>query len=147
VDITGIDHVAINVANLERSAEWYARVLGFEVFHKWKRTWMISRGPMRIGLFHRPDATAVDDLDNRRAITHFAFVTDSNGFERAQDELRKLDIPFDPPEDTGIAYSLFVSDPDGFSVEITTYHALTERSMTQPQTKTPTDRDVSTSAP
>jgi catechol-2,3-dioxygenase len=140
MDIAALDHVALNVASLEVSAEWYARVLGFKVFHKWTRTWMIARDGLRIGLFHRPDAVPVVDLDNARAITHFAFVTDASGFERAQTELRTLGVTFEGPEDTGIANSIFFSDPDGFSVEITAYYAVSAPPQERPDCQRPSKR-------
>ena len=118
-----LDHVGLNVRDLERSAEWYARVLGFEILHKWTTTWMVGRPPVRLGLFLRPDAAPVENLDQRLAITHFALATDAAGFEQAQARLRELGIAFDPPEDTGIAHAFFFHDPDGHEVEITTYHA------------------------
>jgi catechol 2,3-dioxygenase-like lactoylglutathione lyase family enzyme len=117
-----MDHVGINVTDLQRSADWYERVLGFTIFHKWKTTWMIRRGNMRIGLFLRPNAKKIDDLDNTLAITHFAYSTDEKGFREAQDKLKKLGVKFDPPEDTGVAHSLFIYDPDGYQVEITSYY-------------------------
>ena len=120
--IQRMDHVGINVTDLQRSADWYEKVLGFTIFHKWKTTWMISRGDMHIGLFLRPSAKKIDDLDNTLAITHFAYATDAKGFQEAQDKLKKLGIKFDPPEDTGVAHSLFIYDPDGYQVEITTYY-------------------------
>jgi Glyoxalase/Bleomycin resistance protein/Dioxygenase superfamily len=75
---------------------------------------MISRGDMHIGLFLRPSAKKIDDLDNTLAITHFAYETDAKGFLEAQDRLKKLGVKFDPPEDTGVAYSPFIYDPDGY---------------------------------
>lgn len=117
-----LDHVALNVTDLQRSADWYNRVLGFSIFHKWQTTWMIRRGGMRIGLFLRPQAKAIEDIDNKLAITHFAFVTDAKGFDAAQRKLKQLSIKFDPPEDTGVAHSIFISDPDGYQVEITVYY-------------------------
>jgi catechol 2,3-dioxygenase-like lactoylglutathione lyase family enzyme len=122
MDIEIFDHVAINVTDLERSAQWYKRVLGFKIVHKWTTTWMVGNEKMRIGLFHRPKATPVEDLDNKLAITHFAFLTDAKGFERVQKKLKRLKVPFDPPEDTGIAFSIFFHDPDGYELEVTTYH-------------------------
>ena len=121
-DIARMDHVGINVSDLQKSADWYEKVLGFTIFHKWNTTWMIRRGDMRIGLFLRPAAKKIDDLDNSRAITHFAFSTDAKGFEEAQARLTQLGVKFDPPEDTGVAHSLFIYDPDGFQVEITSYY-------------------------
>ena len=33
-----------------------------------------------------------------------------------------MGITFDPPEDTGVAHSIFIYDPDGYQIEITTYY-------------------------
>ena len=120
--IQHMDHVGINVTDLERSADWYQKVLGFTIFHKWKTTWMVSRGDMHLGLFLRPNAKKIDDLDNTLAITHFAYATDDKGLKEAQDRLTKLGVQFDPPEDTGVAHSIFIYDPDGYRVEITSYY-------------------------
>jgi catechol 2,3-dioxygenase-like lactoylglutathione lyase family enzyme len=122
VDITIIDHVGLNIKDLNRSAEWYSRVLGFEIIHKWTTTWLVGKGQMRIGLFQRPGATPVEDLDNRIAISHLAFLTDAAGFKRIQEKLTQLVVPFDPPDDSGIALSIFFRDPDGHELEVTTYH-------------------------
>ena len=122
MDIQFIDHAGINVKDLERSAQWYQRVLGLESIHKWKTTWMVGRDKIRLGLFLRTAATPVEDLDNRIAITHLAFVTDADGFLAAQAELGSLGISFEGPEDSGIALSIFFKDPDGHELEITTYH-------------------------
>jgi catechol 2,3-dioxygenase-like lactoylglutathione lyase family enzyme len=123
IELQGLDHVGINVADLERSAAFYNRVLGFQIFHKWKTTWMIERAAMRIGLFQRPLAQTIEDIDNTIAITHFAFLTSAAGFAAAQKQLTALGVNFDPPEDTGIAFSIFFRDPDGHQIEITTYHS------------------------
>ncbi|HSH96417.1 MAG TPA: VOC family protein [Roseimicrobium sp.] len=122
-EIHALDHVGINVTDLTRSAEWYRRVLGFEIVHKWTTTWMVKRGNMRIGLFERKEATPVENLDQRVAITHFCFLTDAQGFIRTEVALRKLEVEVGPPEDSGIAWSLFFQDPDGHEIEITTYYA------------------------
>jgi len=44
-------------------------------------------------------------------------------FEQAQAALKKRNIAFAPAEDTGLAYSIFVYDPDCNKVELTTYHS------------------------
>ena len=120
--IQRMDHVGINVTDLQRSADWYEKALGFTIFHKWTTTWMLSRGDMHIGLFLRPNAKKIDDLDHTMAITHFAYATDDKGFAEAQEKLKKLGIKFDPAEDTGVAHSIFIYDPDGYQVEITSYY-------------------------
>lgn len=122
IELKRLDHVGINVTNLQNSADWYEKVLNFKVIHKWNTTWMIRRGNMRIGLFLRPNAVKVEDIDHKLAITHFAFLTNAKGFNEAQSTLTKLGIKFDPPEDTGIAHSIFINDPDGYQIEVTTYY-------------------------
>jgi catechol-2,3-dioxygenase len=122
MNLKALDHVAISVKSLEDSFRWYSQVLGFQLFHKFTRTWMVERDGIKIGLMRRPDATPIDDLDSKIAIQHFAFATTEDYLHLTVDSLQQLGIAFDGPEDTGIAYSLFLSDPDGHTVEITAYH-------------------------
>jgi catechol 2,3-dioxygenase-like lactoylglutathione lyase family enzyme len=122
MDLRRIDHFAITVKDLQASADWYRKVFGFEVIHRFTRTWMVGNDLMKIGLMNRPTATAVDDLDNKIAVQHVAFLTDDDGLERAQIALNEAGIKVDGPEDTGIAFSIFINDPDGHSLEITAYH-------------------------
>jgi catechol-2,3-dioxygenase len=122
VKLDYLDHFAITVTNLEISFAWYQKTLGFEMFHKWETTWMIARGQMRVGLFQRPTATKIDDLDQKLAIQHVAFNVTPEALLEAQIELQGLSIPIDGPEDTGVAYSIFINDPDGHLLELTTYH-------------------------
>src|SRR6266704_6934089 len=84
IPLKQLDHVGLNFTDLQRSADWYNRVLGFTIFHKWQTTWMIRRGGMRIGLFLRPQAKAIEDIDNKLAITHFALLTDTKGLDATQ---------------------------------------------------------------
>lgn len=51
---------------------------------------------------------------------HFAFRLNRADFEQAQMELREQQIPF-RFEDHIMAHSLYLSDPDGHRVELTTY--------------------------
>lgn len=121
LDLQRIDHIGLNVRDLVISAGFYERLFGFKVVHKWTTTWMVGTDDLRLGLFQRPRATPVCNIDNAVAITHVAFRTDAKGFASAQAKLSKLGISFDAPKDTGIAYSIFVLDPDGHQIEITTY--------------------------
>lgn len=86
---------------------------------------MIGKEVIKIGVFERPEASVISDIDkNIIAIQLFAFLTDKVGFENAVAEIDKMGIPHEPVEDTGIALSIFLTDPDGHQVEITTYHDL-----------------------
>jgi catechol-2,3-dioxygenase len=116
-----IDHIGLNVHSLPISFEFYSRVFGFDILHRWKTTWLIQKGELKIGLFQRPKAAPICDLDQRVVISHFAFRTDRSGFESAQTELRRLGVSFEPPVDTGVALAIFILDPDGHQIEITSF--------------------------
>jgi catechol 2,3-dioxygenase-like lactoylglutathione lyase family enzyme len=124
MELIGLDHFAINVSDLQRSADWYQRVFGFSILHKWTTTWMIGRDNVKIGLFLRPKAKPLPDIDSQLIIQHVAFLVDADKFSAAQQALVKAGVTIEGPEDTGIAYSIFFNDPDGHLLEITTYHPL-----------------------
>jgi catechol 2,3-dioxygenase-like lactoylglutathione lyase family enzyme len=122
IELDGLDHFAINVTDLQRSADWYQRVLGFAILHKWNTTWMVGRDNIKIGLFLRPNAKPLPDIDSQLIIQHVAFLVDGDKFADAQNALTQAGVKIDGPEDTGIAFSIFFNDPDGHLLEITTYH-------------------------
>jgi catechol-2,3-dioxygenase len=51
---------------------------------------------------------------------HFAFRADGANFERARKDFRERGIQFSQ-QDHGISHSIYLTDPDGYLVEITTY--------------------------
>ena len=122
-----IDHVAISVTDIERSIEWYTRVLGLE--HRPIVEWgeypqMVCAGDTCLALFppDNPDARPMSAEDRRSRLTvqHFAFKVDAANFQRAQDEFREAGTDF-RFADHGICYSVYINDPDGHTIEITTY--------------------------
>ena len=129
MDLDGLDHFAINVTDLQRAADWYQKVFGFTVLHKWDTTWMIGRDNMKIGLFLRPNATPLPNIDSQLIIQHVAFLVDGDKFDAAKNALLQAGVTIDGPEDTGIAYSMFFNDPDGHLLEITTYHPVSPNNV------------------
>jgi catechol-2,3-dioxygenase len=53
-------------------------------------------------------------------IQHFAFRVDRANFERAQEAFRERGMEF-RFADHGLSHSVYISDPDGHRIEITTY--------------------------
>jgi catechol 2,3-dioxygenase-like lactoylglutathione lyase family enzyme len=124
MQLEGIDHVALSVRNVERSAQWYIDVLGFERLHPgmWNGIpTFIGRGTTGIALFpprgqgpkSRPQTDTIDML-------HLAFRANRKNFLLAQRELKSHGIAFHF-EDHEIAQSIYFRDPDGHKLEITTY--------------------------
>ena len=119
--LEGIDHVALSVRDIERAAQWYIDVLGFE--RRYEGAWngvptFIAKGNTAIALFPaKPGSTSSGDGIR---MLHLAFRADRENFRVAQEELKRRDIKFGF-EDHEISHSIYFSDPDGHKLEITTY--------------------------
>ena len=122
MELQGIDHVAMGVRDVERSAKWYIDVLGFEPLHKgmWNGVPIfIGKGNTAIALFpanQEPNKSANREI----RMLHLAFRADGNNFHAAQRDLEKHGIKFEF-QDHEIAHSIYFRDPDGHQLEITTY--------------------------
>ena len=117
-----IDHVALSVRDVERSANWYADTLGFE--RRYEGMWngipaFIGKGQAAIALFPS-DNNKNSEMPKRRGILHFALWADRKNFLAAQEELTKRGIAFHF-QDHEISHSIYFDDPDGHQIEITTY--------------------------
>ena len=124
MELEGIDHVALIVRDVERSANWYIEVLGFERLHE--RMWdgiptFIGKGSTAIALFpiRNNDSKSATRTSKIRML-HLAFRADHDGFLAAQEELKKRGIKFEF-QDHEISHSIYFADPDGHQLEITTY--------------------------
>src|SRR5689334_268235 len=87
MELDYIDHFAITVKNLQTSFDWYHKTFGFEIFHQWQTTWLIQLGTMKIGLFERPQAGQIADINNTIAFQHVAFHVSAEEFIQAEIQL------------------------------------------------------------
>ncbi len=120
-----IDHVALSVKDLEASVAWYRDVLGLERRHEnvWGRLpAMMCAGETGVALFPASTANPKPALERRDGaiMRHLAFQLNRDNFLGAQAELRARGIPF-TFEDHQIAHSVYLNDPDGYEIELTTY--------------------------
>jgi catechol 2,3-dioxygenase-like lactoylglutathione lyase family enzyme len=120
-----IDHVALTVRDLEGSVAWYRDVLGLERRHEnvWgKVPAMMCAGETGVALFPASTGNPKPAPGRRDGaiMRHLAFQVDRDNFLGAQAELRARGIPFSF-EDHQIAHSIYLNDPDGYEIELTTY--------------------------
>jgi catechol 2,3-dioxygenase-like lactoylglutathione lyase family enzyme len=123
--IRQIDHVALNVKDLDRSIAWYRDILGLERRHEavWGRMpAMMYAGETGVALFPATTQSTnpAPERRNSTIMRHLAFQVDRQNFLRAQAELRGRGISF-TFEDHQIAHSIYLNDPDGYEIELTTY--------------------------
>ena len=125
IRVDHLDHIALTVADLRRSVDWYHSVLGLERrFEQWETPVMMCAGNTCIALF--PDVqshsgSGVYTPPGRIGVRHFAFRIDRDMFAHAREVLRERGIDFDFENRDDIALSLYLRDPDGYLVELTTY--------------------------
>jgi catechol 2,3-dioxygenase-like lactoylglutathione lyase family enzyme len=122
MQLEGIDHIAMGVRDVERSAKWYIDILGFEKLHE--GTWggvptFIGKGNTGIALFPASQEPKLS-TDREIRMLHLAFRADRENFLAAQHELEKCGIKIEF-QDHEIAHSIYFRDPDGHQLEITTY--------------------------
>ena len=124
MELEGIDHVAVGVRDIERSAKWYIDILGFERLHEgmWDGVpTFIGKGKTGIALFPASsDARPTSSSHRELRMLHLAFRADRENFLAAQRELETRGIAFEF-QDHEISHSIYFRDPDGHALEITTY--------------------------
>jgi catechol 2,3-dioxygenase-like lactoylglutathione lyase family enzyme len=125
--LDGIDHVALAVADVERSAAWFIEVLGFE--RRFEGMWngvpaFVGKGETAIALFPRRASRDSAHGEPRQQqnidMLHLAFRADRKNFLAAQADLNSRGVRFDF-EDHGVSHSIYFRSPDGHRFEITTY--------------------------
>ena len=120
--LEGIDHVALSVRDVERSAQWYIDILGFERRHE--GMWdgipvFIGKGTTSLALFPvRSKAGSSSPAEIR--MLHLAFRATRKNFLAAQEELKHRGIKFEF-QNHEISHSIYFLNPDGHKLEITTY--------------------------
>ena len=120
-----LDHIALRVKDLECSVEWYTQVLGLRRCYEeapWDIPIILCAGTTGVALFPADAKGPSLAPTSRQEITmlHFAFRVSRVEFEEAQREFQRRGIEYEF-QDHDIAHSIYIYDPDGYEVELTTY--------------------------
>ena len=118
-----LDHVAIRVADIEKSVKWYKEVLGLKRYQL--KAWgdfpifMLS-GKTGVALFPANIEYSAHDTSLRSiGIDHFAFNVSNQDFVKAREKYEALGIKYHFSDHTYF-HSIYTNDPDGHEVELTT---------------------------
>lgn len=125
MELEALDHVGINVADVDRSIRWYRDVLGLRRVHE--EEWgdfpaVLEANGSGVALFPRDEAPTTPPARADDDMSHVGFRTSRRGLEQAKAEIRALGIDHHEG-DYGVAWSVYFDDPDGHQIEITTYEA------------------------
>jgi catechol 2,3-dioxygenase-like lactoylglutathione lyase family enzyme len=121
--INFLDHVAIRVKSIPVSIEWYSRVMGLKKYQlqEWGDfpIFMLS-GKSGVAIFPANLEHETLNQESRNVkIDHFAFNVSNEDFKKAQDYFNTINEPFQF-QDHHYLHSIYLKDPDGHTVELTT---------------------------
>ena len=117
-----LDHVSLNVRDRERSIAWYRDTLGLDQ----RNEAGADAEPVFMGAFGACIALFQAESDpgpresESAGLRHVAFALEADDFVAARSHLEQRGMAF-RPEEHGFASSLYVPDPDGNVIELTTY--------------------------
>ncbi len=125
IDVLSLDHIVLRVADVERSLDWYTRMLGLDPVRV--DEWRAGECPfpsVRISA-----ATIIDLIDgdvqgDSRNLDHFCVVVtaESLAYVRVSSEFEIVRDPdFELFGARGMADGLYVVDPDGNEIELRAY--------------------------
>src|SRR5919204_3422142 len=128
--VCALDHIVLNVEDVERSLGFYHGTLGLpaERVDAWRR------GEVRFPSVRVSDSTIIDLVaapvertDHSSNLAHFCLVTDSPDLDAATQDLARAGVrieegPIVRSGARGDAVSIYFRDPDANLIELRTYH-------------------------
>ena len=122
VQVIGLDHIVLNVTDVERSLAFYCETLGLSPVRvdEWRKK------EVRFPSVRVNEAMIIDLFENDRAgenLDHFCLVVEPTDLEalKSVEGLKVVQGPSKRFGARGIGVSLYVSDPDGNRVELRYY--------------------------
>jgi catechol 2,3-dioxygenase len=126
IKIQGIDHVAFNVRNLDKSLEFYTKTIGLKITEREPSKpgieYFLDCGPSLLGIIQAKDLSHSHYFANEGlGANHFSFRVHSSDFEAmiAHFEASKVKIEF--AKKRSKSWSLYFYDPDGNKLEATAW--------------------------
>jgi catechol 2,3-dioxygenase-like lactoylglutathione lyase family enzyme len=115
-----LDHVAINVRDLDRSATFYARVFGLTLGNRSTFRLVLSAPGLSLHLFQAPERRPeAGTRDWRRlGVQHVAVAVSDAEFERAAEIVVAAGSAVEGPTQDPEGQSLYFRDPDGTVIEL-----------------------------
>ena len=126
IKVSGIDHVALSVADLDKSLEFYTKVIGLKItereYSKPGIEYFLDCGTSLIGLIQgQKDGEKHLLQDEGLGGNHVSFRVDTKDFDGIVEEIKKRGIPITYSKKREKSWSLYFLDPDGNKLEVTAW--------------------------
>ena len=122
IKAVGLDHIVLNVSDIDRSLAWYSTKLGLEPLRvdEWRK------GDAPFPSLRVDDSTIIDLVSDERTgenMSHLCLVVEPIDLDAVVEsgELGVLDGPSPRFGARGIGQSIYLYDPDGNLVELRHY--------------------------
>lgn len=126
IKVSGIDHAAISVRDLEASLKFYTEVLGLKItereYQKPGVEYFLDSGSSLIGLI-QGDPSGEKHLlqDSGLGGNHVSFRVATSDFDAYVQELKKRNITVTYEKKRERSWSVYFLDPDGNKLELTSW--------------------------
>ena len=126
ISIKGIDHVAINVRDIERSVEFYTKVIGLKITEREPSKpgveYFLDCGPSLIGIIQANDMSISHQFEHEGlGANHFSFRIHSKDFDAIIKRLEENYVAIEFAKKREKSWSLYFYDLDGNKLEITAW--------------------------
>ncbi len=126
IKIQGIDHVAFNVRDLDKSVAFYTKVIGLNVTEREPSKpgveYFLDCGPSLLGIIQAKDLTNNHPFSHEGlGANHFSFRVPSNDFEAMIAHLEKNHVNIEYAKKRPKSWSLYFYDLDGNKLEATAW--------------------------
>lgn len=126
IQIKGIDHVAVNVRDIDKSVEFYTKIIGLNITQREPSKpgveYFLDCGPSLIGIIQAKDLTRNHAFENEGlGANHFSFRVHSKDFEPMIKRLEDHKVAIEFAKKREKSWSLYFYDLDGNKLEITSW--------------------------
>ena len=126
IKIIGIDHVAVNVRDIDKAMEFYTKVIGLKITEREPSKpgieYFLDCGPSLVGIIQAKDLNNVHAFANEGlGANHFAFRVHSTDFDAMVKRLEEHGVKIEFAKKREKSWSLYFYDLDGNKLEATAW--------------------------